>query len=179
MPDDAEARRGDNGHAAVALVAAAGNQRMDRRTEANRGRVGGNVVHASVGNEECTGNAIGGYIGQRRRDGGEQFGAVGFAVRLTGLDHADFKPLDVLQACDQGFTRLLGLPGALAEILAWAFVDHDRDDRRKRFAFLAGEGRIGQCQQDQRQRGDADGCPARPREHQDCGDHNNSRDADP
>ena len=49
----------------------------------------------------------------------------------------------------------VGLAGALAEILARALVDHDGGDRRQRLAVLAGERRIGQRQQDQRQRGDA------------------------
>jgi len=39
LPDDAEARRGDDGDAAVALTAASCNERVDRRVEAERRRV--------------------------------------------------------------------------------------------------------------------------------------------
>jgi hypothetical protein len=152
---------------------------MYRRIEADGGGIGGNVMHAPVGDEERTGNAIGRYIGQRGGDGGKQFGAVGFAVGLSGLDHADFKTLDVLEPCNQCFARLFGFARALAEILARALVDHDRGDGRERFALLAGEGRIGQREQDQCQCRHTDRRAACARQHQDRRDHDDGGDADP
>ena len=130
LAHNTETRRGDDGDAAVALIAAAGDQRMHRRVEADRGRIGGNVMHAPISDQECAGDAIRRHIGQRRCDGGEQFGAVSLAIRLTGLDHAHFKPFDVPQPGHQRFARLLRFAGAFAEILAWAFIDDDSDDRR-------------------------------------------------
>ena len=97
--------------------------------------------------------------------------AVGFAVGLAGLDHAHFEPLDLLQAVDQRLLRLRGLLGAVAEILARALVDHDGGHRRQRLAVLAGEGRIGERQQDQRQRRDAHRRAARAAEQQQRRDH--------
>ena len=117
-------------------------------------------MHAPISDQECAGDAIRRHIGQRRCDGGEQFGAVSLAIRLTGLDHAHFKPFDVPQPGHQRFARLLRFAGAFAEILAWAFIDDDSDDRRERLAFLACEGRIGQRKQDQRERCYAHGCAA-------------------
>ena len=152
LSDDAEARRRGDRNAAVALVLAAGDQRMHRRLEAQRGGVGRNVVDAAVGDQEGAGDAIDGHVRQRRGQRAEQFGAVGLAVGLSGLDDAHFQSLDLLQAVDQRLLRLRGLLVAGAEILARALVDHDGGDRGQRFAVLAGEGRIGKRQQDQRQR---------------------------
>ena len=129
LADDAEARRGRNRDAAVALVLAAGDQRMHRRLEAERAGIGGNVVHPAVGDQEGAGDAIDRHVRQRRGQRAEQFGAVGLAVGLAGLDDAHLEPLDLLQRVDQRFLRLRGLPGAVAEILARALVDHDRGDR--------------------------------------------------
>ena len=141
----------DNRDAAVTLVLAAGDQGMHRRLEPERRGVGGNVVHPPVGDQERAGDAIDRNVRERRSQRTEQMRAVGFAVGLAGLDHADFKPLDLLQLVDQRLARLLGLLGAIAEILARAFVDHDHRDRRQRLAILAGERRIGERERDQRQ----------------------------
>ena len=92
LPDNAEARRGDQSHAAVALVLVAGDQRMNRRGEAERACVGRHVVHAPVGDHDGAGDAIGRHIGERRAERGEEPRAVGFAVRLAGLDHTHVEP---------------------------------------------------------------------------------------
>ena len=52
--------------------------------------------------------------------------------------------------------RVLGLFGALAEILARALVNDDGRDRRDRIAVLAGEGGIGEREHEQSQRQRAD-----------------------
>ena len=129
LPDDAEPGRGGNRNAAVAFVLASGDQGMHRGLKSERRGVGGNVMHPPVGDQEGAGDAIDRNVRQRRRQRAEQFGAVGFAVGLAGLDHPHLQPLDLLEAVDQRFLRLRGFPGALAEILARALVDHDRDHR--------------------------------------------------
>ena len=169
----------DNRDAAVALVLAAGDERMHRRLEAQRGGIGGNVVDPAVGDQERAGDAVDRNVRQRRGQRAEQFGAVGFAVGLSGLDDADFQPLDLLQRIDQRFLRLRRLLVAGAEILARALVDHDGGDRGQRLAVLAGEGGIGERQQDQRQRGDAHGGAARAAEQQQRRDHDDRGERDP
>ena len=64
-------------------------------------------------------------------------------------------PLIFFRRIDQRLLRLRRLLVARAEILARALVDHDGGDRGQRLAVLAGEGGIGERQQDQRQRRDA------------------------
>ena len=45
-------------------------------------------MNAAVGDHDGAGDAIGGHVRQRRSEGGEESCAVGFAVRLAGLDDA-------------------------------------------------------------------------------------------
>ena len=139
LPDDAEARRGRDRDPAVALVLGPRDQRMDGRLEAERCGARRNVVHPPVGDQERAGDPVDRDIRQGRGQRAEQTGAVGLAVSLAGVDHADLQALDLLQGVDQRFLRLRGLLVAVAEILARALVDHDRDHRAQRFAVLAGE----------------------------------------
>ncbi len=139
LPDDAEPGGGGNRNAAVALVLASGDQGMHRGLKSKRRGVGGNVMHPPIGDQEGAGDAIDRNIRQRRRQRTEQFGAIGLAVGLAGLDHPHLQPLDLLEAFDQCFLRLRGFPGALAEVLARALVDHDRGHRRQRLTLLAGK----------------------------------------
>ena len=91
LADDAEARRGNQRNAAVALVLFAGDQRVNRRGEAERAGVGRHVVDAAVGDHDDAGDAVGRHVGQRRVQRGEQSRAVGLAVRLAGFDDAHFQ----------------------------------------------------------------------------------------
>ena len=179
LADDAETRRGHNGDAAITLVAAAGDQRMDRRVEADTGGIGGNVMHASVGNEKRSGDAIGRNVRQGRGDGGEQPGAVGLAIGLTGLDHAHVEALDLLQPGNQRFARFVGLVVAITEILARTLIDHHCGDGGERRAFLARERGIGKRKQDQGERQNTHGSTARPREQQQRRDDDNRAEAKP
>ena len=147
LADDAEARRGDQCDAAVALVLAAGDQRMNRRGEAERAGFRRYVVHASVGDHDRAGDAVGGNVGQRRAERGEQPRAVGLAVRLAGLDHPHVEAGNMAQAADDRRARFLGLPRAVAEILARAFIDYDDGDRAERIAVLARQRGIGERQE--------------------------------
>ncbi len=111
----------------------------------------------AVGDQERAGDAVDRHVRQRGGQRPEQFCAVGLAIGLSGVDDADLEALDLLQAVDQRFLRLRGLAVAVAEILARALVDHDGGDRGEGIAVLAGEGGIGERQQEQRQRGHAHG----------------------
>ena len=170
LPDDAEARRGGDGDAAVALVLLPGDQCVHRRLEAERGGARGNVVDAAVGDQERAGDAVDRHVRQGRGQRAEQFRAVGLAVGLSGLDDADFEALDLLQAVDQRFLRLCGLAVAVAKVLARALVDDDGRDRGEGIAVLAREGRIGERQQEQRERGHAHRGAACARHQQHNGD---------
>ena len=64
LSDDAEARRIDQHHAAVALVGMTGDQRMHRRGEAEPGEVGRHVVDAPVGDQDGAGNAVRRHVGK-------------------------------------------------------------------------------------------------------------------
>ena len=89
-------------------------------------------------------------------------------------------PLIFFRRVDQRFLRLARSRWLrVAEILARALVDHDRGDRGQRLAVLAGEGGIGQRQQDQRQRGDAHRRAARAAEQQQRGDRDDRGKRDP
>ena len=139
LADNAEARRGDQRHAAVAFILVAGNERMNRRREAERAGFGRHVVHAPVGNHNRAGDAVGGNVGERRAKRGEEPRAFGFAIRLAGLDHAQVEPGNAAQARDDRGPRFFRLPRAVAEILARTFIDHDDGDRAERVAVFAGQ----------------------------------------
>ncbi len=161
LPDDAEARRGDERDAAVALVLVAGDEGVERRGKAERAGVGRHVVDAAVGDHDDAGDAIGRHVGEARAQRGEQAGAVGLGVRLAGLDHAHLEPGHAVQPLDDGGARFFGLPRAVAEILARALVDHDDGDGAERIAVLAREGGVRQRQHDESERDGAhDGAAA-------------------
>ena len=89
---------------------------------------------------------------ERRRQRGEQPGAVGLAVGLPGLDEAHFEARDAAEPLAERGARRLGLLGAGAEILARALVDHHGGDRGERLAVLARDRRVGERQHEQRER---------------------------
>ena len=66
LPDNAEARRGHQHDAAVALVLVAGDQPMHRRGKAERRGLGRHVVHAPVGDEDGARHAVVRNVGERR-----------------------------------------------------------------------------------------------------------------
>ena len=71
LPDDAETRRGDQRDAAVTLVLAAGDERVNGRGETERAGVGRYVVDPPVGDHDRTGDAIGRHVGECRTERGE------------------------------------------------------------------------------------------------------------
>ena len=68
LADDAETRRGDEHHAAVALVLASGDERVHGGGEAERRGVARDVVHAAVGDEDRAGDTVRRHIGERRAE---------------------------------------------------------------------------------------------------------------
>jgi hypothetical protein len=152
---------------------------MQRRLEAERPGIGGNVVHAAVGDQETAGDAIDRHVRQCRGKCAKQFCSIGLAVGLAGLDDAHFQPLHLFQGIDEGFLRLRSFLRALAEVLARALVDHDGGDRGQRLAVLAGKGRVRQSEQHQRQRKHANGSAARAAEQEQPADHHDRSERDP
>ncbi len=129
LSDDAEPRRGRNRDTTIALVLGPGDECVHRRLETKGCGIGRNVMHPAIRDQECAGDAIDRNVRQCRGQCAEQFGAVGFAVGLSGLDDADFQPLDLFQRVDQRLLRLGRLLVAGAEVLARTLVDHDGGDR--------------------------------------------------
>ena len=146
LADDAEARRRHQHDAAVALVARAGDERMDRSVEAQRRHLRRHVVDAAVGEQDGAGDAVGWHVGKRSAERSEQLRAVGFAVGLAGLDELHVETGDAAEPFGQERARGLGLLDAIAEVLARALVDHHRDDGGERFAILARERGVRQRQ---------------------------------
>ncbi len=152
LTDDAEARCGNERDAAVAFVLMSGNQRMDRRGEAERGGATRYVMDAAIGNHDHAGDAVDRHVGKRRAQGREQARAVGLAVRLACFHHAHFKAGNVVQPVDHRSARGFGLLGAVAEILARTLVDDHDSNRVQRIAVLASERRVGEREHDQSER---------------------------
>ena len=145
----------------------AGDQRVQRRGKAERGRVGRHVVHAAVGDQDGAGDAVGRHVGKRRRQRREQPRAVGLAVGRARFGDAHFQAGDALEPLDQRRARGFGLRVAVAEILARALVDDDGGDRGDRIAVFAGERRVGERQhhQSERQRPHRRAAAARQQQH--------------
>ena len=166
LADDAEAGGAADHHLAVALVVAAGDQRVQRR--AAEGRVGGqrHVVHLAVGQHHDGAEPLRRDVGERRAERGEELRAVDRdrAGLATGLDGADLDVAQVAEPFLQRVARGLGGGGAASEILAGALVDDDGDDRRQRLAVLGQEHGPGEGGDQRRQRGEAQPGAANPPE---------------
>src|SRR5262249_8467812 len=177
LTDDAEARRQSKHDPTVDFVVVARNQRMQGGGKSQRGRVGGDIMNTAVGDQDGTGDTIGRYVGERRRQGGEQLGAVGFAVGGAGFGNAHFQARNTLESLDQGSACVLGLLVAIAEVLARAFVDDDGGNRRNRVAVFPGErgvceGEHHQTQRKRAKRRSAASCDEQHRRDQNrCGKH--------
>ena len=161
MPKRGAARDRD---AAVALVLAPGDERVHRRLEAEGGGVGGmSCTRPSViRNAPATRSTR--DVRQRRGQRAEQLGAVGFAVGLSGLDDADFQPLDLLQRIDAAAPAPWPSPGCACRSSGSGSCRSRRRRPRTTAPGPPREGGIGERQQDQRQRRDAHGGAARARQ---------------
>ncbi len=123
-------------------------------------------MDAAVGDEDRAGNTVGRHIGERRIECAEQPRAVSLAIRLARLDHPRLNAGNALEPLGDRGTRSLGLEGAVAEVLARAFVDHHDSDRGQGIAVLTRQRRISESQHHQRQRCDPDKDAAAARKHQ-------------
>jgi len=123
-PDDGEARRAFDDQPPVALVAIAGDQRMDR--PARRLGRGGNVVHLAVGDQKGGGEARTRHIGECAI---ERFIEPRAVARCAGRAHdPQFEIAHGAHTVADLLDRGLGTRAPLADRLAWRFVDdHHRD----------------------------------------------------
>ncbi len=161
------------------LVGAAGDERMQRRGQAECGGIGRNVVNAAVGDQKRTADAIGRHIGERRRQRREKLGAVGLAVGLAASTTRVSMPLMAFSLLRRSSRASFGFPGALAELLARALVDDHGDDRRQRLAIFARKRRVGEREQDQREREHAGHAAAGARQQQQRRNHDDRDRSDP
>jgi len=125
LTDDTEPRCRDPGDAAVAFVRMTGDEGVHRRGKTQRPGVDGHVMHAAIGDHDDARKSVGRNIGERRIKRGEQARAVGLAVGFSGLDNAHLQPWNSVQLLEDFRAGRLGLPHAIAEVLARALVDHD------------------------------------------------------
>jgi hypothetical protein len=177
LADNAKARRGGQYNSSIALIGDAGDQRMQWRREAERRSIGRHVMHAAVGDHECAGNAIRRHVGKGCTKGVEQSRAVGFAIGHAGFDHAHIEIGNAGQPLGQRGARLLGLPRTLAKALARTLVDHNGNNGGNGIAVFAGERRVRQGEDQQRESGRAHQCAAAADEqqHRRCKQRNDRR----
>ena len=71
LANNAEARCGNQGNAAVSLILDARDQRMNRRRKAECAGVRRHIVDASVRDHDRSGNAVGGNVRERRSERGK------------------------------------------------------------------------------------------------------------
>ena len=128
LTDDAETRRQRQHDPTVDFVLVTGNQRVQRRRQPQCGSIRRDIVHATVGDQDRAGHTVRRDVGERGRQCREQLGAVGFAVGGASFGDAHFKARNSLEPFHQRVACLFRLPGAITEILAWAFVDDDGGD---------------------------------------------------
>ncbi len=145
LADDAVARRREDLDAAVELVGGAGQQRVHRRVEAERGGGLRHVVHLAVGQHDDAGEAVGRGVGQRLVEIGEKVRAGrGHVAGARGRHPFDVQIGDLAElgfevGLDRGGLRL-----AVAERLAGALVDDDDGDVGEALALLLAQRRIGE-----------------------------------
>ena len=124
----------------------AGDERVQRRLEAERAHVGRNIVDDAVGDHEDAAEAFQGHVGEPGVQGRKQPRAVGFAIGAAALDDADIDIAERVEAFFKFGAGLFGLRWALADRLAAALIDDDRHDFLQRVAVLAHQSRAGQRQ---------------------------------
>ena len=159
LADDAEARRLDQFEPPVALALVAGDERVQRRVEAERVDLGGDVVDDAVGDEDGAADALGRHVGERVAQRANSSvpllsaSSRGLSMKC-GLDIAHRGEL-----LDDRGARGLGLRGALADAVGAGAVDDDGDDVLQRPPVLALQRGIGEREQQQRGDGGAHEAP--------------------
>ena len=162
LPDDAKARRLNKLDAAITLLLAPRDERMQRRPEPERLGFGGDIVNDAVRNEYGGADAFRRNVLQRFGQRAKQFGAV---IAAGVIRRADETCFHVGKPCERGLERLasvFGLRRPGPETLALALVDNDGDDAFLRIALLANKRRISKRRKQQRERERAQGGAALP-----------------
>jgi hypothetical protein len=149
LADDAETRRLDQLEPAVALAIVAGDQGMERCSDAERLQRGRDVVHLPVGDGEDAGEAIRRDIGQRGLQCREQPCAVGVRVGIAGLDDPDLCAGAMTELLLEVGERPVGLRGALADALARAAIDQHGHDIVELVAIFVDDRRVGEATEQQ------------------------------
>ena len=179
LTDDAEARRGDELDAPVALVRETGDQGVHRGIEAERLHLRRHVVNAAIGEHDGAGNAIRRNVGKRRAQRSEQARAVGLAVGFACFDEAHFEAGDAGKPFLERRARGLGLLRAGAEVLARTLVDDHDEHGGERLTILARERGVGERKHDAGERCNAHRRATAAHEYEKPGDHERDRERDP
>ena len=147
LADDAVARRLDQFDAPLPLALMAGDERMQRRVEAERSRRLGNVVRIAIGDHDRAADPLGRRVGERAAQRGEQFGSLGFGFLARRFDDAQIDVSERFQPRLDLVARFVGLPRPLADVLAFGTVDDHRDNVLERTPVLLDEIGIAQAKQ--------------------------------
>ena len=127
-----------------------GDQRVQRRVEAERGRGLGNVVRVAVGDHDCAADPLGRRVGERAAQSREQFGPFGFRFVARGFDDPEIDVSERLEPRLEFVARFIRLARPLADFLALGPVDHHGDNVLERTPVLLNEIGIAQAEQQKR-----------------------------
>ena len=150
LADDAVARRLNQLDTPLPLAFVAGDQRMQRRVEAKRGRGLRNVVRVAVGDDDRAADPLGRRIGERAAQSSEKFGSLGFGFVARGFDDPKVDVSERLEPRFEFVARLVRLTWPLAYVLALGSIDHHGDNVLERTPVLLNEIGIEQSEQQQR-----------------------------
>src|SRR3984957_13308603 len=160
LANNAVARRFDQLDTPLPLAFVAGDQRVQRRVEAERGRGLRNVVRVAVGDDDRAATPLRRRIGERAAQSSEKFGPLGF--RFVARSFYDPK-VDVPERLEprlEFIARLVRLTGPLAYGLALGAIDNHGDNVVERTLVLLNEIGIEQSEQQERHAQGAQPCAA-------------------
>ena len=160
LADNPEAWRLKQLDPPVALAFMAGDERVQRRLEAERARVRWNIVDDAIGDHEDAAEAFQRHVGEPRIQGRKQPGAVGFAIGAAALDDADLDIAERIEAFLKSGAGFLCLRGPFADRLAAALIDDHGHDLFQRVAVLAHQSGAGDRQEQQAKAKRAEKAPA-------------------
>ena len=114
-------------------------------------------MHLAVGDHHSAGDARRRHVAKCAIQRGKQPRLRAFvgSVGTTGLDHAHVELLEACETLLHPRNRRTGLGLAVADILALAAVDDQRDHALQRIALLVEQHRIDQCRSKRKQGGAA------------------------
>ena len=145
----------------VALAGMAGDERVQRRIEAERAGVGGNIVDDAVGDEDGARRRVrAGVSASAWRNAAKSLraGVVGFFARVSTTRAHRHCRAPSSRRCDL-VARLVGLRGALADAAGAERSTTKRDDVLKRLRCSCTQRGIGEPEQQKREGRDAEPAP--------------------